>query len=402
MNENNTVKRHFLIPMIIVVIAILAVVALKLSNKPAAKKTQEKFISQVQVETVHFEDLTIPVLSQGVVTARTKIRLLNEVPGKIVKVSKKWVNGGFFKKGETLLQIEDYVYQNQLAKARANVASTKSALVQEQGYAYVAKQDWERRHKKDSNPASKALALREPQLASAKTQYEAAKADVTTAKQQLFKTTVKAPYDGLVSGKEADVGQYISTGQLLAEFHAIDYVEIRLPLTGQQLGLLDLPAIGETSDIPVRLALKVGDVTSQWIGQFVRTEGILDEATKVLYGVVEIQDPYGLNKLVKKPLRIGSFVEATIESKALNNVVVLPRNVLRAGNILWLVDENDYLMTRRVITLPTRGNDIFVVDGLNEGERVVIGGIAEAVEGRQVKIQLAENIIKEDSTSESE
>ncbi len=402
MNENNTVKRHILIPILIVVLALITVVVLKLSNKPAAKKTQEKFMSQVQVETVHFETLTIPILSQGVVTPRTKIRLLNEVPGKVVKVSKKWVNGGFFKKGETLLQIEDFVYKNQLAKARANVASTKSALVQEQGYAYVAKQDWERRHKKDSNPASKALALREPQLASAKTQYEAAKADVTTAKQQLLKTTVKAPYDGLVSGKEADIGQYISTGQLLADFNAIDYVEIRLPLTGQQLSLLDLPAIGETSDMPVRLELKVGDVTSQWAGQFVRTEGILDEATKVLYGIVEIQDPYGLNKVVKKPLRIGSFVEAILKSKALSSVVTLPRNALRSGNILWLVDENDYLLTRKVTTLPTRSDDVYVIDGLKEGERVVISGIAEAVEGRKVNILSSEQIIKEDSALETE
>ncbi len=133
MNENNTVKRHILIPILIVVLALITVVVLKLSNKPAAKKTQEKFMSQVQVETVHFETLTIPILSQGVVTPRTKIRLLNEVPGKVVKVSKKWVNGGFFKKGETLLQIEDFVYKNQLAKARANVDKTKSAIVQEQG-----------------------------------------------------------------------------------------------------------------------------------------------------------------------------------------------------------------------------------------------------------------------------
>ena len=384
-NNNNTspLKRHVLIPIIIVIAAIIIAVALKLMNKPAERKIKEQFVSQVKVQEVLFQSLTIPILSQGVVTARTQTRLLSEVPGKVTKVSPKWVNGGFFHKGEVMLQVEDHDYKNHLAKAKANVAAAKSALIQEQGHAFVAKDNWQRQNN-SKNKAAEALALRQPQLESASTQLEAAKTDLVSAKQRLIKTRIKAPYDGLVSGKAADIGQFVSSGQPLGDFHAVDYVEIRLPLTGKQLRLLDLPAIGETSNIPASIESKIGDEKFIWQGSFVRTEGILDEISKVLYGVVEIQDPYGLNKPTDKPLRIGSFVEASINSKALTNLVLLPRNVMRAGKVLWLVDADNKLRTRKVSVLPTRGDVVYIVAGLEEGERVVISGIAEAVEGREV------------------
>ncbi|NRB37280.1 MAG: efflux RND transporter periplasmic adaptor subunit [Pseudomonadales bacterium] len=391
-NKNNNTRssrflRHFLFPLLIVFLAIVAAVYLKLINKPVEKKAREQFVSQVHVQAVNFESLTIPVLSQGVVAARTQTRLISEVSGKVNKVSAKWVNGGFFRKGEEILQIEDYEYKNQLAKAKAQLASAKSALIQEQGHAYVAKEDWQRRNSGGSNKAAKSLALREPQLESARTQLEAAKTDLVSARHRLIKTRIKAPYDGLVSGKQADIGQFISTGQLLADYHAVDYVEIRLPLTGSQLRLLELPKIGQQSDIPVTLESKVGDEVFSWQGRFVRTEGMLDEFTKVLYGVVEVQDPYGLNKPANRPLRIGSFVEASIKSKILNDIVVLPRNVLRSGNILWLVDNKNKLQRRKVAVLPTREEMVYVISGLAEGERVVVSGIAEAVAGREVTIR---------------
>lgn len=392
MNNNNSALsrffRHLFFPLLIVAIGIGIALYLNIAKPTAERKEQEQFVSQVRVQEVKFQTLTIPVMSQGVVAARTKTRLLSEVSGKVVNVSPKWVNGGFFRKGEEILRIEDYEYRNQLANAKANLASAKSTLVQEQGHAYVAKKDWQSRNKKEDNQAAKALALREPQLESARTRVDAAKADLVSAQQRLVKTRVKATYDGLVSQKEADIGQFISTGQMLAEYHAVDYVEIRLPITGSQLSLMDLPAIGESSDLPVTLTSKAGEAVFSWQGKFVRTEGILDEFTKVLYGVVEVQDPYGLNREVDRALRIGSFVEASIQSKPLENITVLPSNALRAGNIIWLVDEANKLQTRKVNVLPTRDSVVvYVIDGLKQGERVVVSGIAEAIEGREVTIR---------------
>jgi multidrug efflux pump subunit AcrA (membrane-fusion protein) len=79
------------------------------------------------------------------------------------------------------------------------------------------------------------LALRVPYLAEAEANIEQAKAEVERARVKLEKTRIKAPYDGIISRKNVDIGQFVSAGIPLAETFAVDFVEIRLPLSDQDL-----------------------------------------------------------------------------------------------------------------------------------------------------------------------
>ncbi len=390
MNQSSrqAVKRHFLVPLLVLVVAIAAAASLVMNKKPVERKVQELILPRVSVEEASVQDIRIPLTSRGVVDARTETKLVSEVSGKVVWVSPKWVNGGFFKQGEVMLKIDNASYKNQVAQAKSKLAQAISNLVQEEGQAYVAKEQWQMANIRNTdNEAGKALALREPQLASAKAQVEAAKADLDQSQDQLRKTQIKAPYAGLIDSKEADIGQYLGVGHRLAEYHAVDYVEIRVPLTQAQIALLELPKLGQSSELPAELTARVGDLSANWQGRLVRTEGLLDEQTKVLHGIVEVNDPYGLQKNSSIPLRIGTFVEAKLNSRLLKSVVVLPRRLLRSGNHIWLVDEHDRLDKREVKVLPTRGENVYVIDGITAGERVVVSGISDAVEGREVRIK---------------
>ena len=354
------------------------------SKQPAQKKSVEKYQQKVSVQLAKKQALEMPIFSQGVVEARTKIRLLPEVAGKIIDVSPNWENGGFFRKGEVFFGIESHNYQNQLAKAEASVARAKNSLTQEQGMAFVAKKNWESRKKKTENIAAKSLALREPQLASAKAQLEAAKADVLSARRNLEKTQMKAPFDGILLKKSADIGQYISAGQQLAEFYAIDTAEIRVPLTEAQLTFLDISRIDESMSISADINYTVESETLQLKGFMTRTEGLLDSLTKVLYAVIEIPDPYALQNDSVVPLRLGSFVEVSISGRKLDDIFVLPRRALRAGNKVWVVDENNILLSRDVKLLPLRKEEIYVYEGLADQEKVVVGGMVDPIEGKVV------------------
>ena len=55
---------------------------------------------------------------------------------------------------------------------------------------------------------------------------------------KLNKTIIKAPYDGIVY-RNADIGQYVTIGIPLAETFAIDFVEVRLPLSEQDLSMMN-------------------------------------------------------------------------------------------------------------------------------------------------------------------
>ena len=331
------------------------------------------------------------------VEPRIRIKLQSEVSGKIISASPRWQNGGFFRKGEQLLKIEDFYYLNQLAKAKAAQAQASSGLKQEEGLSYVAKQEWEKRNPEDDNSAARSLALREPQLAAMKAQYDAASAEVLVAEKALEKTSIVAPFDGVIVSKSADVGQVVSPGLALAELMAIDVVEIRVPLTEAQQEFLALPDLNQTIKTPATIKYVSQDETEEWQGHFVRTEGVLDPATKVLNGVVQIKDPYGLNKQVEKPLLLGSFVEVELTGKTLNNIFVLPRRLLYSGNTVWLVDKNDRLHSQEVKILPIRNEDIYVYEGLHAGDRIAAGGLIDPLEGSKVRVtEKGENAVSGD------
>lgn len=381
-----------LLPFAIIAIAVAVIYSFSLAEKPIDKKTATANVSSgyVNVQQLEAQSRSVNVNANGVVTARTKARLLPEVSGLVVKVSPKWRNGGFIKKGEVLLQIEKAQYLNQVSRAKASVAQTKSVYVQEQGLAEVAKKEWERRKRSDANESSKALALREPQLASAKSQYDAALSTLEAEKLRLAKTTIRAPFDGIVQNKSADIGQFVSVGQLLAEFSAVDYAEIRIPLTQSNQQLIELPGLKDSGKLAVKVILQNDQELLQYQGYLSHTEAVLDQVTKVLYGVVIVQDPYQLNKKGISPLRLGAYVSVEIPGKTIDNLYVLPPQTLRHGNKVWVVDDENVLQSVPVKLLNNYDGEVIVSQGLSGKPGVVVGSVGQALLGKKVEIKTSD------------
>ena len=379
-------KRQFLIAFFVIIVAGI-ITWLMINNREApAKKAQEEKTRSVTAVAAQPQTLHIPLATQGVVEPRTRIRLLPEVNGKITSTSPDWVNGGFFRKGDVMLSIEDHSYQNQLSKARASLAQAQSALTQEKALAYVAEKEWQQRDNKPENAASRDLALRKPQLEAARQQVASAQADVASAKKVLAKTRIRAPFDGIVSQKAADIGQVVSPGQLLAEFSAIDWVEIRVPLTERQRALLDLPGLTDNKPVEAHVTYVTGDTRKTFTGQLVRTEAMLDEMTKVLYGVIRISDPYGLATDRSAILPIGAFVEVDVISRELKGVIKIHQRLLRSGNRVWVADSQNRLQQRPVELLPVRGETVYIASGLQAGDHIITSSIVDAHEGSVVDV----------------
>lgn len=383
--QKKALWRTAALPLAIIAVSILvSLLMVSLSRKPVEKASHLFPLQKVEVVSVVSRSVVVPVFSQGVVEPRTGIRLLPEVTGEIVSVSPQWENGGYFRKGERFLQIDELNYKNQLEKAQAALVRADGNLVQEQGVADVARKDWEKRDPATDNSAARSLALREPQLASARAQVDASRAEVDAARRSLKKTRLVAPFDGILAKKGADIGQYVAAGQLLAEFYGIDVAEVRVPLTEAQTAFLDLAPVGRRMRIPVRLFYQVESGVQETSGTLVRTEGLLDPVTKVLYAVIEVKDPYGLRKKQQHPLRLGSFVRVEIPGRKVDNIFVLPGKALRTGNRLWVVDNENRLVKRDVAVLPVQGEEIYISAGLTAGERVVTGSMVDPIEGKVV------------------
>ena len=339
---------RFVLPVVLVAASIAVVVALIVIQKGqrAERKTEAEQAILVDTITARVSSLNFTVNSQGTVRPRTETSLVAEVSGRIVSVNPAFIAGGFFRKGDVLLEIDPSDYQTGLKRAEAALASRQAKLADETARSDQALKDWDNLGKQGQPSA---LALRLPQLEDARANVSAAEADVQKAKRDLERTRISLPYDGLVRQKVVDIGQYVTLGTPLGTTFAIDTAEIRLPLTQNDLNYLDLPSETDSdsetdSYPPVVLSAEQGGQVETWQAKIIRSEGVVDEASRLIYAVAQVVDPYAvLGKSTQKELKIGTFVEAAIQGLAVENVVVLPRFVLRADSTVLALDDADKL-----------------------------------------------------------
>lgn len=391
---------RILVPLLLVLSASV-VTTLMIMARPEARQVDRE-PPRLLVETVRAErgDVSVVVLSRGTVAARTRTSLVSEVSGQIQSVAPTWVAGGFFRTGDVLLKIDPRNYAAAVKQAEANLARARTALAQEQALAEYASKDFETARALQAIDATQAtaLTLREPQLAQAEAEVASAQAALDKARDDLDRTTIRAPYDGLVRSKLTDLGQFVNPGTPLAETFAVDYAEVRLPVTAADLAFLDLPEGFTGTDshtVPVRLSAQIGNRRVEWAAQIVRTEGVFDTQTRVLHAVAQVTDPYGLHRENGRengredgapPLRIGTFVEAEIEGRALQNVFRIPRHALRPGNTLWIVDDADRLARTTVEVERADDQWIYARSGLEDGTRVTLTPLDNPLPGSPVRI----------------
>jgi len=393
--------KKFVVPLLIIAGAVgVTLVMARMRSEPEQSTASEPVVL-VETITIAPQNAYINVLSQGTVEARTRTSLISEVSGQVIEVSPAFVTGGFFRKGELLLKLDDQNYRAVVSRQEAAVATARSALAMEEGQTDVAQREWDRMTAaQQAQVRAKELYLRKPQLAEAQARLASALADLDAALNDLTKTTIVAPYDGLVSSKNTDIGQYVNAGNTLAETFAVDYVEVRLPIPESKIPFLDLPdtirsrEAAAAKGAEVTLISRIGDRESSWQGHLTRTEGVLDIRTRVMFSVVQVEDPYGLYGTAREePLRIGTYVNAAIQGQLLENVYVLPRHTLQANNLVWVADQEDRLRSRSVELVTTNGDDAFVASGFLPGDRVVITRMESPLNGMRVQTDTVFNTI---------
>ena len=381
-----------LLPVLILIGAVLVAMLLAASKREAPRKPDVQRATLVDVMPVERRDVEFKIQSQGTVRPRTETTLVAQVSGTIESVATAFEAGGFFRQGETLLQIDPRDYQVNVMQAEANLASARAQLALETAQAKQAAKDWEQLGGRRGAPSD--LVLRKPQVAGAEAAVEAAEADLARARRDLERTTVKAPYDGMVRSKLADLGQFVTNGAQLAEIFAVDSAEIRLPLSDRDLAYISLPDTSETTPtddsgaVPTAtLIAEVAGKLHRWETPIVRTEGVIDEQTRLTYVVARINDPYGLrpNEGDSPPLRVGTFVQAEIQGLGASDVFAVPRYLVRGDNQLMVIDEDNRLRMRELEVIRADREYVYVGSGLQSGERVVTTAIDTPIDGMALR-----------------
>ena len=191
MNDNNQAKIDVVVrdksqkkqwPIVLGVLIQAIVISFLLNFfKPVAdKKVSKEEYPLAELVIANKQLVAVPVVSQGSVKAKTYIKLVAEVNGRITHMAKLKINGGFFKKGDLLLSIDDTDYRLAMSRAKAKVVAAKQQLIRAETEADQAKYDLQQIGRDPSK--STAYALREPQLAEAKANLQAAQAELEMAR----------------------------------------------------------------------------------------------------------------------------------------------------------------------------------------------------------------------------
>jgi len=373
-----------LVVLSIVVVIVLAGIAKK--NRPQRKEEVQPAML-VDVIEAEMRSLNFVVTSQGSVRPRTETTLVAEVSGKVVSVSPNFVAGGFFRKGDMLLQIDPSDYQTALKRAEAALASMQARLAEETARSEQAQKDW---RNLDRRGEPSALVLRKPQLQGAVANVSAAEADVQKARRDLQRTRISVPYDGLLRTKSVDIGQYVTLGTRLGVSFAIDTAEVRLPLSMDDIAFLKLPSATNNEPVPfpptTLISTEAGKVRS-WQAEIIRTEGVVDESSRVIYAVARIVDPYGvLGTSTQDELKVGTFVSAQIQGIAVDNVIVLPRYTLQSDNTILVANEDRELEIRPVIVIRAEPRLVYISAGVADGEKVITTTLEAPIPGMKLAI----------------
>jgi RND family efflux transporter MFP subunit len=379
-------RLKIILPFSILAVGAVIAFALVKSRAPVPTRPTIEYAPLVRVVEARPETRQLTVFTQGTVKARTETNMVAEVAGSIVSVSRSFASGGFFEKGDILVEIDASDYRVAVKMAEGVVAQARVRLETEDAQAEVAREEWRELGTGGDSP----LATRELQLQEAQAALEAAEAGLEKAKRDLARTKIRAPFVGRVRAKLADLGEYVAPGVPVANVYSVDFAEVRLPVPDADLAYLDLPIDyrGAAAQEPGPEVVLYADFAGQrhsWAGRIVRVEGEIDPVSRMVHVVAQVEDPYGKHgESDPLPLAMGMFVEAEIMGSVVEGAFTVPRTALRDGQVLVLDDE-DRLRFREVVILRINREDAIIVGGLAAGERVCVSSLEAVSDGMKVR-----------------
>jgi RND family efflux transporter MFP subunit len=370
-------------PLAVVALGCLAFLIMQATAPKPPKVAEAPLPIAVEIAVARARPTTLRVVTQGEVKAKTEADVAARVPGQIVFLSPRFEPGASFDEGEVLARIDPADYRLALDRSRSQVSRAREMLARAQADAELAEQDW-KQSGLQGTPSD--LTLGKPQVAAAQAELRTAGASVREAELNLQRTEIRAPFDGRVKERRADAGDFVTAGAPIATMFAVDVAQVRVALTDADLAVLGVaPGYVATAEEPgpeARLTAMSAGVAHQWRGELTLVEASIDPQTRLVYGLVEANDPFGQ---ADAPLAPGTFVSVELLGRRQETLIGFPRSAFKKNEFVYVVADDMTIAARRIKPAMMTGEEVFVREGVMDGERVVQSYIPSPRDGMKIR-----------------
>jgi len=215
-------------------------------------------------------------------------------------------------------------------------------------------------------------------LAAAKQQLEVAKANLAHFSALSGYAKITAPYEGVVTWRFSDTGALVqagtssTTGLPVVTIAQIDLLRLRIPVPESMASKVRL---GDPVDVHVQ------STGEHFTGKVARFTNALDPSTRTMQVEIDVPNP-------TYRLQPGMYADVTLLSGRQANVLTVPINALQRGQdktTVLVVDAQNRVQRRDVQTGAEDSNNVEIVSGLSEADRVIIGNLASYQPGQLVQ-----------------
>ena len=356
MNTKSSILKKVLY--VIIPLAIIAIVVIKLkTNKEITQSKVYQYDKEqainVQVDTLQLENVNAEFSYSGTFEPNKETKISAELQGKINTILVD--AGSVVSKGQTLIQLDNSLLKLQLQTIEVQIEGLEADVNR---YTILAKAD----------------AIQGVQLEKAELGLKSAKVQKATLLEQINKTTIKAPFNGVVTAKLSEVGAFAAPGVPLLQITDITTLKFTVNVPEKDLSQFKLNQSYSLSADAYSEILLTGKTT------MIGSKANMGSSFPVQFTVNNTTD---LN------IKSGMFGKVLFKSETSGKGIIIPSSAIQGTENqpqVYIVKNSKALLQNITISNKIQ-NKAVVSNGLNEGDVIVTNGFINLFDGANVTVK---------------
>ena len=343
---------------IIIPLALIAIVVIKLkSNKEIVKDKVYQYDKEqainVQVDTIKSELIGAEFAYSGTFEPNKETKLSAEIQGKINDVLVDV--GTFVTKGQSLIQLDNSLLKLQLQSAEVQVEGLEADVKR---FTVLANAD----------------AVQGVQLEKAELGLKSAKVQRATLLEQINKTTIKAPFNGVVTAKLTEEGAFAAPGVPLLQITDISVLKFTVNVSENDLSSFQLNQTFSINADAYSEVLLSGKAT------MIGSKANMGSSFPVQFIVSNTSD---------LKIKSGMFGKVNLKSENQKTGIIIPASAIVGSSSQPQVYKvkNGKAVLHNITIAQKIKNKTVVAKGLEEGDVIVTNGFINLFDNANVTVK---------------